>query len=61
MNAIERAAALMHGLSHEVAALTEAKRTLVACCPSTGKTLDRMIETRKARISQFAAQVAGHA
>ena len=55
------AASVAHGLAHEVAALSEAKDRLKACCPSAGKTLQRMIEDRRARVAALGAEVAGHA
>ena len=54
-------ASLAHGLAHEVAALTDARTRLDACCPAGKQVLDAMIEKRKQRISALGAEVVGHA
>ena len=54
-------ASLAHGLAHEVAALTEARTKLDACCPAGKQVLDAMIEKRKQRIAALGAKVDGHA
>jgi len=56
------AAGLAHGLAHEVAALSEAKRQLLSVAGGDAfAVLDHMIELRKDRVALLGAQVAGHA
>lgn len=56
------AASLAHGLSHEVAALAEARRLMLHLASGDAfAVLDRMIEARKERVALLGAEVAGHA